>query len=118
MPPKKNIFESIARGGTLSTIIVIAVLLMMVGIVLVHAAPSVTNYGSAAPSYEKQQDDTALEKSMQIWGQVLMDLGIATLSAFFLIGSIARKELDLKIRAGMFTLAAILIIVTWIRMLP
>ena len=90
----------------------------MIGIVLVHAAPSVTNYGSAEPSYEKQQDDSALERSMQIWGQVLMDLGVAFLSAFFLIGSLVRKELNLKLRAGMFTLAAILIIVTWIRMLP
>ena len=100
------------------TILAVSVFLLMLGMILIHAAPSVTNYGSATPSYEKMQDDEALQTSMVIWGKILTDLGVAFLSIFLLIGALVRKDTELKLRVGMFALVAILIIITWIRIAP
>ncbi len=117
-PPRKGIIESFTQNHKLAALLVIGMLLLMIGLILIHAAPGVTNYGSNPPSYEKQQDDAAFQKSLTIWGHILADIGMIGIAALLLVASIVRKDMQMKIRAGLLILSAFLIVITWIRLLP
>lgn len=115
-PRRKALLESLVDNNKLAGIIVVGMLLVMIGLMMVHAAPGITNYGSNPPKADRMADDRALQTSVIIWGHIITDLGMIGISTFLLVASIYRKDMETKVRLGLLLLAAILIIITWMRL--
>ena len=120
IPPttRRGITADLVSNQKLAVFLVTGMFLIMLGLILIHAAPGVTNYGSNPPSSTKMADDAAFQQSLTIWGHVLADIGMMGIAALLLVASIVRKDMQIKIRGGLLILSAFLIIITWIRLLP
>ncbi|MEW5937342.1 MAG: hypothetical protein AB1665_05955 [Candidatus Thermoplasmatota archaeon] len=110
-PPKKPAFSKLVSNETVGVLIALGVLLLFLGLVIIHASPMVTNYGSNPPEeLTKIQDDGAFQATLLVIGDILVDLGVAALVATLLIFGALREDLGDKGRGGVFVAAALIVI--------
>ncbi len=117
----------------LMKMIAVGFVILLVGMLIVHASSFVTNYdgkdlgkrhdkdndGESDYNEDKiltekeKQDKQAFQNSLRYIGQMIKDIGIFFIGAFLAMGGISREDLDTKYRMVMISLAILLIIVAW-----
>lgn len=113
-PEKKNFLEGMTTDDWLAKMVFVSFILLLLGMLLIHAAPFVTNYGSDAPDdYEDQLDDQATQNSMKYMGNILLDLGIFILSGFLLLAAFYRDDWGQWMRVAIAGFVLVLIVFGW-----
>ncbi len=96
--------------------ILAGVLFVAIGGVLVHTAPSITNYGNDAPDDDKVvKKDIQTQNSMTYTGNALADLGAGLLASILIMASMFRKELSDNARFGMLFAAGFIMLMLGLR---
>jgi len=123
--PKKPLFEKLASDNTIAMIIVLGLLVIMLGAVIISAAPFQTNlsaeeeFGDAADEEDdglttrERWDRQATENSMEYAGNVLTNIGLFLLASGVLIGVVLRDDWNKWLRIALAGFALVLIIFAW-----
>jgi len=124
-PPRRGFLEGLTSNDGLAKVITIGFVLLLVGMLIIHAAPFATNYDGddiygdedddedIGLTPREQQDDEAFENAMEYTGQIIRDIGIFLVGLFLVLGGIYRDDLDNKYRMVMVSVAILFILVAW-----
>ncbi|MBS3781252.1 MAG: hypothetical protein KGY66_06810 [Candidatus Thermoplasmatota archaeon] len=126
-PPQKDFIEKITSNDNLTKMIAVGFVILLVGMLVIHASSFVTNYDGkelgASPrddydedkilTEKEKQDDQAFQNAMEYTGRMITDIGIFFIGALLAMGGIARDDLDTKYRMVMISLSILLILVAW-----
>ena len=97
-PPKQDTFKGLSRNSTLTTVVILGLVILMVGAILISAAP----FG---------EGDTV--QNVTNVGNILQDIGVFLVAGFMLIASIYRDDWPKWMRIGTLTFGLLLILVAW-----
>ncbi len=113
--PKEDFLKRVTSNDGLAKFITVGFILILVGMLLVHAAPFFTNWGRAQydMSREERADDRASQNTMNYIGNFLQDFGIFFISLFLILGSIHRDDLSQRYRISMMALGLLFTLVAW-----
>ena len=100
----------LVKGDTFGTIVFFGVVLILLGAVMIHIAPQITNYDHDPPSDSRDiADNAATQRMMGYVGSVLADIGIAMVAGFLLLAALFRADYSDTVRFGMlFTVGLML----------
>ncbi len=112
--PREDFLKRLTNNDGLAKFLTIGFVLLLVGMLLTHAAPFITNYGSDTPDDpETVQDDEAMKNNLQYTGNLIRDIGVFFISIFLILGSIHRTGLATKYRISLLGLGLLLTLVAW-----
>lgn len=118
--PREDFLKRLTSNDGLAKIITLGFVLILVGMLLIHAAPFATNWGGDQyddnlpdMTEEEMADDEATQNAMEYTGNIIRDIGIFFIGLFLVLGSIHRDDLDMKYRITMISLAVLFILVAW-----
>jgi len=119
-PPKEDFLKGMTSNDGLAKIITLGFVLLLIGMLITHAAPFATNWGGDQfddniqdMTQEEMADDEATQNAMEYTGNLIRDIGIFFIGLFLVLGGIHRDDLDTKYRMLMISLAIIFILVAW-----
>lgn len=102
------------KNDKLSKVLFIGIVLLLIGMLLIHAAPFVTNYGSNTPDDPGDvQDDEAFQNSLKYGGHILFDLGVFAIVMEMFLVPFYREDLDLKFRLAALGIGFLVLLFTW-----
>ena len=120
--PKKPLFEKLASDNTIAMIIVLGLLVIMLGAVIISAAPFQTNYDGEDQGYiedddgltnKEMADREATENAMEYTGNILTNIGLFLLASGVLIGVVLRDDWNKWLRIALAGFALVIIIFAW-----
>jgi len=116
MAPKKPFFEMVVSKEKFGLFFAIGVVLVFLGLMLIHLAPMMTNYGydpfhgmSAEDQAKKMANDKATQNTLVIVGNVILDMGVAGVVALLVMFGALREDLQ-KGRSGVFIAAGLVLL--------
>ncbi|MEF8835976.1 MAG: hypothetical protein V5A76_07470, partial [Candidatus Thermoplasmatota archaeon] len=110
--PQKSLIERITSNDGLTKMIAVGFVILLVGMLVIHASSFITNYNgkelgeSPQDNYDadkiltekEKQDDQAFQNALRYTGRMITDIGIFFIGALLAMGGIARDDLDTKYR--------------------
>lgn len=110
---KRDFLEDKTSNSWLAKMVLLGLIFILVGMLLTHAAPFQTNYGSDPPDSDDQQDNEATRNSMIYTGNILKDIGVFMISVFFLAAAFYRDDWNRWLRIAIILFTLVLIIFAW-----
>ncbi len=123
--PSKPFIEKLASDKMLSMIVVLGLLVIMLGAVIISAAPFSTNYsaeeefGDAGDEEDdglttrEKYDREVRERNMEYTGNILTNIGLFILASGVLLGVFLRDDWNKWIRIALAGFALVIIIFAW-----
>lgn len=111
--PREPFLKKLASDEWMPKVVMLGLIIILLGAILISAAPFRTNYGSSPPSGELQQDHQATENAMRYTGDVLMDIGVFVVAGVLLLATFYRDDWDRWFKIGIAGFALALIIIGW-----
>ncbi len=108
--PRRSAFEGVVKTNPLTNLIALGVILILLGMIMLHAAPLTTNYGSNPPDDSRRiADDQAFGNTLTAIGNILTDLGLFFIAGFLMLAGILRKDMDKLVRVGLLIAAGVIL---------
>ncbi|MFO7791354.1 MAG: hypothetical protein R6W73_00025 [Candidatus Saliniplasma sp.] len=120
--PKKSLFEKLATDNMIAMLVVLGLLVIMIGAVIISAAPFQTNYDGEDQGYiedddgltnKEMADREATENAMEYTGNILTNIGLFLLASGVLLGVFFRDDWDKWFRVALAGFALVIIIFAW-----
>ncbi len=111
--PSEPFFKKLASDDWMPKMVMLGLIIILLGAILISAAPFRTNYGSSPPSMEVRQDHRATENSMRYTGNILMDIGVFIVAGVLLLAAFYRDDWSKWFKIGIAGFALALIIIGW-----
>lgn len=119
-PPKEDFLKRHTSNDGLAKVISLGFVFLLVGMLIIHAAPFMTNWGGDQyddnledMTREEKANDEATQNTLEYTGTLIRDIGIFMVGLFLVLGGIHRDDLDTKYRMLLISLAVLFILVAW-----
>jgi parallel beta-helix repeat protein len=96
-------YPAIVGNGALTVCVVLGIIFLMLGAIMIHVAPELTNkeYASTTDGAKAQAADVRSQRTIIDIGHIMFDIGAFFFVTFLLLAAILRRDLSDYVRFGL-----------------